>query len=340
MQRREFFKAGAAAAAVGLSYTIAGAEEEAAQTGNQYQPIYAGRTGKFIPGWGDQAVEHITAYNPDFADKDLWIRKDNQCLATYRTGPNQKYPYLYPMVGPKSMVTLLTESSQPWPHHRGCFLGEDKVNGGNYWQQGRADGQILSQGVKVVSCDEKKIVWTDEGVWKKPDQDPIITDTRQYTIEWRCDDYYVLDLEYSRTMLVDVTCNSTNHGFFGVRVSQDICPDGGGELVSDEGVFRQANNEKKAHKWLAYYGARRFNPAITEGCAVFCAPAAAWKDWGVDGDCPWLVRDYGNISPLPYYIKGAEFPAGTVQKMNFRAVFFAGTAQDIDLNGLWNEIYG
>ena len=77
MQRREFFKAGAAAAAVGLSYTIAGAEETA-QTGNQYQPIYAGRTGKFIPGWGDQAVEHITAYNPDFADKDLWIRKDNQ----------------------------------------------------------------------------------------------------------------------------------------------------------------------------------------------------------------------------------------------------------------------
>ena len=76
MQRREFFKTTATAAAVGLSYTLAGAEETA-QTGNQYQPIYAGRKGKTVPGWGDQAVEHFTGYNPDFADKNLFNHERN-----------------------------------------------------------------------------------------------------------------------------------------------------------------------------------------------------------------------------------------------------------------------
>lgn len=341
MQRRDFFRTGAAAAAVaGLSFSLCGAEEAEQAASEAYKPIFAGKKSRTTPGWGDGPSEFITSYNPGYADKNLWIRKDNQCLATYRTGANQKYPYLYPMVGPLSMVTVLTESGQPWPHHRGCFLGEDKVAGGNYWQNGNNDGQILSQGIKVELCEEKKIVWTDSGLWKRPNKDPIISDTRKYTIDWRCDNYYILDLEYERTMLTEVNCDVSNHGFFGVRVSPDICPDGGGAVVSDEGVFGQADNEKKAHKWMAYYGKRHFNPAITEGVAVFCAPAEAWKPWGVEGDCPWLVRNYGNISPLPYYLKGGVFPQGTVQKMNFRAVFFAGTAADVDLNGLWKEIYG
>ncbi len=341
MQRREFFRAATGAAAVGLTYTLAGAEDAVQQNTDKqkYSPIYAGKKGKEVPGWGDAAAEHITVYNPDFADRNLWIRKDNQNLATYRTGSNQKYPYLYPMAGPISMVTVLTESSQPWPHHRGCFLGEDRVNGGNYWQQGTKDGQILSQGVKVESSQPTKIVWTDSGIWKKPEADPIISDTRKYTLDWRCDDYYILDLEYSRTTLTDVTCDKTNHGFFGVRVSQDLCPDGGGNLINDQGGLNQGASEKKPNKWLAYYGKRHFNPAIVEGVSVFCAPAAMWKDWGVEGDCPWLARDYGNISPLPYYLSGAKFPKDTTMKMNFRAVFFAGTAADVDLNGLWNEIY-
>ena len=341
MQRRDFFKVSAsAAAAIGLSYTLSESAEAADVAAT---PMNAGKSGATLTkNWGDNPFEHCTTYSPDFADKNLWIRKDNLPLATYRTNPNQKYPYIYPLAGPRSMVSVVSESAMPWPHHRGMFcVGLDRVNGGNYWQQTRNDGQILSQGLNVESAEASKIVWTDSALWKKPDQDPIMSDVRKYTIDWRSDDYYVVDFEYAMTPLTEVTVQHTNHGFFGVRVSPELAPNGGGNLVNSNGQKGQAETEGKAANWVAYYGARRFNTSLTEGVAVMCAPESDWADWPFEGPCPWFTRDYGNISPQPFnYLPGPfVFQKDKAYKMNWRTVVFAGTPADVDLNGLWDEYY-
>ncbi|MDO4570086.1 MAG: PmoA family protein [Planctomycetia bacterium] len=334
MRRRSFLRNAAfAGAACGLSVSLG--NEHSAQP---FDPaaIFKGQKGKPVPGWGDGPVEHVTTYNPDFADKNLWIRKDNQLLAVYRTSSNQKYPYIYPLAGPKSMVSVTTESGQPWPHHRSMFFGLDRVNGGNYWQQTRGDGQILSQGVKVLEATESKVAWSDTCLWKKPDIDPIIEDERTYTIEWRCDDYYIVDFSVKLNPLQDVTVQRTNHGFFGVRVSSDLAPNGGGVLVNSEGATGQKETEGKPAKWCAYYGKRYFNSAITEGVAVFCPPKVPFEN------CPWFTRDYGNISPMPFnYNPGPwVFKKGEPLEALYRTVVFVGTVADVDLNGLWDEIYG
>ena len=343
MQRREFLqKSSFLAAAAGL---VAGGTGSVQADAPKTASTYAGKEGlvwtKESKHWGLDPVEHFTAYYPDFSDNNIWIRQDNQVLAAYRTQKDQKYPYIYPLTGPVSRVSVTSESAMPWPHHRSVFLGLDRVNGGNYWQQTRADGQILSQDPQIVRAEKNLIEFTDRCLWKKPDQDPIIEDTRKYLLEWRCSDYYILDLEYSMTMLTDVQVQKTNHGFFGVRVEQDLAPDGGGHMLSSEGATCQKDSLAKPANWIAFYGNRRFNPAISEGVAVFSPPN---EPFGSPFDkTPWFTRDYGNISPMPFLFVDKDFifkwEKGKKISTKYRVVVFAGTPADVDLTKLWNEFY-
>lgn len=336
MKRREFFKTSALfTAAGGLTATLGGRTFAGDESVSSLPPLHEGKTGKTIPEWGDPPVEHFSSYYPDFADKNLWIRKENQVVTVYRTGANQKYPYLFPLIGPASRVSVTSESAQPWPHHRSVFLGADRVNGGNYWQSGNKDGQILSQDLKLLRTEEKQVEWSDRCLWKKPDSEPIIEDTRRYLLDWRNDQFYVLDAFFTFRMLTDVEFKMSNHGFFGVRVEQDICPFGGGNLVNAEGISGETETFGKPSKWMAFYGKRRFNPAITEGVAVFCPPKPF-------ENCPWFTRDYGNISPSPFNFTPEGFHWAKDYSFDavYRTVVFAGEPGDVDLNGLWNEIYG
>lgn len=333
MKRREFFHSSALLGAAGLSVSFGAESARGDET--RRESFYGGQQGKPLPEWGDEPVEHLTSYHPDFADKNLWIRKDNEVVTVYRTGPNQKYPYLYPLIGPRSFVSVTAESAQPWPHHRSVFLGADRVNGGNYWQCNSTDGQILSQGVELLAAEKSRVEWADRCLWKKPDTEPVIEDTRRYVLDWRSDDYYVLDAFFTFKMLCDVEIQKTNHGFFGVRVEQDLCPYGGGHLVSSEGAQGEEATFGKPARWMAFWGARRFNPAITEGVAVFCPPKPFEQ-------CPWFTRDYGNCSPMPFNFvaEGFRWPKGESFDAVYRTVVFAGSPKDVDLDGLWNEIYG
>ncbi len=343
MQRREFIqKSSFLAATVGLascdSNNVQADVPVKTATYAEKEGLTWTKEGK---DWGLDPVEHFTTYFPDFSDNNIWIRQDNQVLAAYRTQKDQKYPYIYPLTGPVSRVSVTSESAQPWPHHRSVFLGLDKVNEGNYWQQTRGDGQILSQEPKIVRAEKKLVEFTDRCLWKKPEQDPIIEDSRRYLLEWRCDDYYILDLEYSMTMLTDVEVKKTNHGFFGVRVEQDLCPFGGGNLLSSEGAKNQEESLGKPANWIAFYGKRRFNPEISEGVAVFCPPD---EPFGSPFEkTPWFTRDYGNISPMPFLFVDKDFVfkwnKGKKISTKYRIVVFAGTPADVDLNKLWNEFY-
>ena len=94
-------------------------------------------------------------------DDRIIVRVDDRTFTCYRFGAGQKYPYFYPVNGPLSGVSVTTESSLPWPHHRSLFFGSDKVNGGNYWQEGNEEGQIVSRGPTVVVSGPDRVEITD-----------------------------------------------------------------------------------------------------------------------------------------------------------------------------------
>ncbi len=309
----------------------------------------------FISNGGDPALDHITCY-PDIAGGkhqlyQLWIRKNNAVLTSYRAHQTQKYPFFYPVAGPVSGLSLTAESAMPWPHHRSLFFGLDRVNGGNYWQEGLERGQIISQGPSFAKgadgkflIDEKSAEIVDRCLWsRKADNDydgsPIIEDNRRFVVKILDDRRYTIDAWITMKALADITVTTTNHGLFGVRSSHDISPVGGGVLVNADGVEGQEKTLGKPSRWMAFYGKRAgLKEEITEGIAVFCPSKAPHPMFE---NCPWFTRDYGNCSPTPMnWLKKDEpflLPKDEELKLRYRVVAFAGTPKDADLDGLWNE---
>ncbi len=314
-----------------------------------------GQGKKFIDNGDAQPQQHLTCY-PDTEEGkhqlyQLWVRKNNTALTTYRAHPTQKYPFFYPLAGPVSGLSLTSESGRPWPHHRSVFFGADRVNGGNYWQDRLERGQIISQGPSFgkdadgkykVGPDSVEIV--DRCLWIRPEQskapkDAIIEDNRVFTITLIDDRHYILDAKIDVKALVPVTIPKTNHGLFGVRTAFDLAPTGGGNILSSEGGTSQKATEGKPAKWMAFYGQRTgLKESIVEGVAVFCPTKAPHPQFE---NCPWFTRDYGNCSPMPFnfFKQGEKFQLaeGEEMKLRYQIVAFAGTPQEAELDALWED---
>ena len=115
-------------------------------------------------------------------DDRFIIRINDETFTVYRSGAGQKYPYFFPVNGPLSGLSLTTESSLPYPHHRSLFLGCDRVNGGNYWQEGNEKGQIISRGPQLLKNGPEEVLLHDECDWRQPGKTPVLTDRREIRI--------------------------------------------------------------------------------------------------------------------------------------------------------------
>jgi len=299
------------------------------------------QAGALTPMGGEVAEKHITAYivDPKNGDYQAYIRRDNMPLTVYRAGVHQKYPYFYPVAGPKSGISLTSESSQPWPHHRSLFFGLDRVNGGNYWQDVIARGQIVSQKVKLGNVTETSAEIIDRCLWSQPGQDPIMEDQRLFTLTSLENGDYLMDAEITMKSLVDVTVAKTNHGLFGVRVAHDISPVGGGNLLNSEGKAGEQATYGQPARWMTFYG-KRANTDITEGIAVLTHPKFPdTEKFPTFKDCPWFTRDYGNCSPMPmnFFDQPLVLPQGESISLKYRVVAYAGMPKDAGLDRHWED---
>ena len=303
----------------------------------------------FISNRGDSAQDHITCY-PDTEDGkhqlfQLWIRRKNETLTSYRAHQTQKYPFFYPVAGPASGLSLTSESSMPWPHHRSLFFGWDRINGGNYWQDTLERGQIVSQGPSFAKgedgqykIDQVSAEIVDRCLWGREGAN-IIEDNRRFLVKILDDRRYIIDAWITVKALTEIKAERTNHGLFGVRTAHDLAPLGGGVLVNAEGIEGQEDTLGKPSRWVAFYGKRAgLKEEVVEGIAVFCPSKAPHPRFE---DCPWFTRDYGNCSPMPMNWFKQDDPLLLAKdeelKLRYRVVAFAGTPKDADLDGLWNE---
>ena len=70
-------------------------------------------------------------------------------FTSYIMSEYEKYPFFFPVNGPSgASVTSLRNGN--YPHHSSLFFGCDRVNGGNYWQEGADRGRIVSLRADIV----------------------------------------------------------------------------------------------------------------------------------------------------------------------------------------------
>ncbi|MBM4024520.1 MAG: hypothetical protein FJ280_03835 [Planctomycetes bacterium] len=252
-----------------------------------------------------------------------------QLFTCYKFDASQKYPYFWPVNGPASGKSITTETSEPYPHHHSLFFGCDRVNGGNYWQDTNARGQIISQGPKIVAASGSKVVFTDEGLWKQPGKEPIIRDQRQIVITAPSDSLRLIDFRITMEPLTAIQILKTNHSLFSARVVLELGVAKGGTLVNAEGQTGEKGTFGVASPWCDYYGTR---DGITEGLAILQSPANRWYP------VKWFTRDYGFFSPTPmYWLEGdqLDLPQGEKLTLSYRVVVHSGDTQKAGIPALF-----
>ncbi len=265
-------------------------------------------------------------------DKDqIVVTIDSKIFTCYKFSDSQKYPYFWPVNGPISGKSITTETSEPYPHHHSLFFGCDRVNGGNYWQDVNARGQILSQGPKIVTASGKRIVLTDTCLWKQPDKDPVIEDMRHITISAPSKTVRIIDFRITMTPLVDIEILKTNHSLFSARVVPELSVTSGGTLINAQGNTAEKGTFGVASPWCDYSGTR---DGVTEGLAILQNPNNRWFP------SKWFTRDYGFFSPTPmYWLEGDKLNLAKGEKLSlaYRVIVHSGDAKAANIAGLFEK---
>lgn len=261
---------------------------------------------------------------------DVTIGK--QFFTSYRFHPDEKYPFFFPVNGPASGASVTSMRNGEYPHHSSLFFGCDRVNGGNYWQEGLERGRIISVGAHIVEAKGERVVIEDECIWKRPDAEAPIIDRRKITISSPTPDLYQLDFDIEMEMLIDVTIQKTNHSLFSVRIDPDLTVKQGGVMINSEGKQTEKATFGVASPWIDCYGERRTG---TEGIAILQHPSNRWFP------SPWFTRDYGFISPTPMYWpeneKTTELKKGEKIGLRYRVLIHKGDSQQADIASLFEQ---
>lgn len=296
--------------------------------------IASALSGGISAGWASQAQpsgEGLTVYQDG---PQIWVRWNNEVLTSYRAHPTQKYPYFYPLTGPVTGLSLTTETSLPWPHHRSMLFACDRVNKANYWQGPVESGQIVSQGPKVGAVTSDSVEILDECRWAPPGQEPVMSDRRRFVIRLLSPQVRVIDAQIAWQAVQDVTVEKTNHSLFSLRAAPDITPLGSGHLINAEGLAGEQETFGKPSAWCAYWGVRtKGKTELAEGIALFDHPKNPWSP------TPWFTRDYGFISPTPFNFLDKPWPlsAGQSVMLSYRVVLFVGDPTEARLAQLYAD---
>ena len=249
----------------------------------------------------------------------------------YKFAASQKYPYFWPVNGPASGKSVTTESSEPYPHHHSLFFGCDRVNGGNYWQESNEHGQIVSQGPKIITASGSRVIFTDECLWQKPGDEPIIRDNRRIVISAPNETLRFIDFEITLESLTDVRILKSNHALFSARVVPELSVESGSTLINAEGKTGEKETWGIASPWCDYSGTR---DDVTEGIAILQNPKNRWYP------CKWFTRDYGFFSPTPMnWLENDKLELARGEKLilRYRIVVHTGDAKSTDIAGIFYQ---
>jgi len=262
-------------------------------------------------------------------DDRIIVRVDDRTFTTYRFGAGQKYPYFYPVNGPLSGVSVTTESSLPWPHHRSLFFGCDKVNGGNYWQEGNEEGQIVSRGASIANAGPDRVEIADACDWRKPGASPVLTDRREIRIEAPSPSLCLIRFRVTLVAQTDVRIERTNHSLFAARMAPELSAEKGGVLRNAAGALGEKGPVGVAAPWCDVSGTRF---GLREGLAIFDSPRNRFHP------PKWFTRDYGFFSPTPFNWlddAGLRLAPGEELALEYQVVVHGGDAAEAGIAALF-----
>ena len=276
----------------------------------------------FVTIGSTKAQTKVTA--EQIGDK-IEIRINGNLLTNYILSENEKYPFFFPVNGP-SNASVTSMRNANYPHHSSLFFGCDRVNDGNYWQEGLERGQIISLRADILETGGEKAVIVNECIWRRPGADAPIKDKRTITVTAPSKDKFFIDFDVTMEMLLDVTILKTNHSLFSGRMDPDLAVINGGIMINAEGETGEKGTFGKRSAWIDYHGKRMGG---TEGMAILQHPSNEWFP------SPWFTRDYGFFSPTPMYWPENEettnLKKGDTINLRYRVIVHSGNHKEAEI---------
>lgn len=246
------------------------------------------------------------------------ITINNNFFTSYIFSQDEKYPFFFPVNGP-SNASVTSMRNGTYPHHSSLFFGCDRVNEGNYWQEGLEKGQIIALRTDIVQSGGEKVVIENECIWRRPNANAPVKDFRTITITAPSKDLYQIDFDVTMEMLMDVTILKTNHSLFSGRMDPDLAVINGGTMVNAEGNTGEKGTFGVKSPWIDCSGKRGDK---VEGMTIMQHPSNPWYP------SPWFTRDYGFFSPTPMYWpqddKATVLKKGDKLALRYRVLVHAG----------------
>jgi hypothetical protein len=255
----------------------------------------------------------------------------NALFTEYLFPADAKLPHFYPVNGPRSGRSVTVKDANPYPHHASVFFGCDRVNGGNYWQEGLDRGRIRSVAVRVLEGAGERVVWEQDCVWERPGAEPPFHDRRRVAVSAPSPDRRVIDFEVTLTANTDVRIEKTNHSLFSARMAPELAVAGGGRMINSRGDRAEAGTFGQRAAWADCRGSRGDS---IEGLAIFTHPRDRWSP------PPWFTRDYGFFSPTPmFWLENDELrlARGETIRLRYRVVVHGDDPVPAELDRLGGE---
>lgn len=246
------------------------------------------------------------------------ISIDGQLFTEYLFREDEKYPYFYPVNGPRSGKSVTGRRLDAYPHHSSIFFGCDKVNGGNFWQEGLERGRIVSKEIHIVREAGGEVELEQHCRWERPGAEAPFDDIRKIRVSAPSRDLRRIDFDIKLTARTRVRIDKTNHSLFSARMAPELSVQNGGRLINANGDLGEKGTFGKPSPWADFRGTR---DGETEGVSILCHPSSKWYP------SPWFTRDYGFMSPTPFYWPEngfVEFEPGETIELRYRVLVHAG----------------
>ena len=264
-----------------------------------------------------------------------------------------RQPIVYPIIGPTGahmtrrypMEHGVEGEAKDHPHHRSMWFAHGRVNNIDFWHYNGKSGKFKREIDPLAQPPKssEKPVFNDLCLWTDRDRKPIANVKTECAFEVLSDQSRVIDFQTNISPadgIESLLFGDTKEGTMAIRLAPQLRLKGEvatGQAINSEGVKDKAVWGKRA-KWVAYWGEI---DGKTCGVAIFDHPTnLRHPTW-------WHARDYGLVAANPFGISDFEkkekgtgdytIKAGEALALRYRFVFFAGTAEEADIAGKYDQ---
>jgi hypothetical protein len=274
---------------------------------------------------------------------------DGDLFVGYNTKDTAK-PFLYPIIGPTGaamtrhypMKKGVAGESDDHPHHTSFWFTHGGVNGVDLWHgKGKAVENVMSI---LAQPEAHRVSIGASDIWLKKDKTAMANAATEYGFAVLKDGSRVIDYRTNiepADGVEQLVFADTKEGTMAIRLAPQLRLKGDvatGKAINSAGD-KDVRVWGKRAKWVAYWGVI---DGKTCGVAIFDHPTnLRHPTW-------WHARDYGLVAANPFGISDFEklkprgkgkytLKQGEELKLRYRFVFFAGTAEEADIAGKYDQ---